>query len=120
MYLENLSLNETPQPNWMDYTLLFLHVTWEHITKMKLNNNLWLHNQSLTLMTTKKVRIRDTLLGSLKVQADLRLLLYVLFIRHLDSVKNKSFLCFTQKNFSHFKNCLSYTLIHPSLVPYHA
>lgn len=50
----------------------------------------------------------------------LRLLLYVLFIRHLDSVKNKSFLRFTQKNFSHFNNCLSYTLIHSSLVPLHS
>jgi hypothetical protein len=54
MYLETLSLNETPQPNWVDYTLLFLQVTWEHITKMKLNNNLWqkkIQNQSPHLMT---------------------------------------------------------------------
>jgi hypothetical protein len=35
-------------------------------------------------------------------------------IRYLNTVKNKSLLCFTQKNFGHFKTCLCYTLTYYS------
>jgi hypothetical protein len=59
MYLENLSLNETPHPNWMDYTHLFLHVTWEHITNMKLKN-LWQKN------TKSKPNFDDNIKGTKK------------------------------------------------------